>query len=152
MISMANMIEAIAGKKILVDTNIIIYLTDAIQPFAERAQSLFEMIESGDSEAVISILSIGEVMQGPIRNNRSDLALEAMEYLTNFPNCHCQEITHEVLAYVANDSRIAWNSLRAMDSLIIASGLANKVDLFISNDKHFKKALQKDLLLTFDET
>jgi predicted nucleic acid-binding protein len=151
MISMATIEEAAAGKKILIDTNIIIYLTDAIQPYAKRAQSLFEMIESGDSEAVISILSIGEVMQGPIRNNRTDLALEAMEYLVNFPNCHCQEITHEVFAFIANDSRVAWNCLRAMDSLIIASGLANKVDLIISNDKHFKKALPKDLLLTFDE-
>jgi predicted nucleic acid-binding protein len=151
MISMANIENAIAGKKILIDTNIIIYLTDAIQPYTKRAQSLFEMIESGDSEAVISILSIGEVMQGPIRSNRTDLALEVMEYLIHFPNCHCQDINHEVLALVANDSRIAWNRLRAMDSLIIASGLANKVDLFISNDKHFKKALQNDLLLTFDK-
>jgi predicted nucleic acid-binding protein len=151
MISIGKLEKAVVGKKILIDTNIIIYLTDEIQPYARIAQSLFEMIEAGNAEAVISILSIGEVMQGPIRNKRPDLAAEVRDYLFNFPNSHCQEITQGVLAFVANDNRIAWSSLRAMDSLIIASGLANNVDTFISNDSHFKKALQKDMLLTFDE-
>ncbi len=41
--------------------------------------------------------------------------------------------------------------MRAMDSLIIASGVLNNVDLVISNDTHFKKALSKNYFLTFDE-
>ncbi len=151
MITNSILKKAVAGKKVLIDTNVIIYLTDSIQPYATIAQSLFKMIEAGDAEAVISILSIGEVMQGPIRKDEYALASEVRDYLVNFPNSHYQEITYDVIACVGNDECIAWKRLRAMDSLIIASGLVNQADLFISNDKHFKKALRKDLLLTFDQ-
>ena len=151
MISTGSLKKAVTGKKILIDTNIIIYLTDSIQPYATIAQTLFKMIESGDAQAVISILTIGEVMQGPIRKNEYALASEVRDYLVNFPNSHYQEITYDVLACVGNDKRIKWNRLRAMDSLIIASGLVNQTDLFISNDKHFKSALHKDILLALNQ-
>jgi hypothetical protein len=38
-----------------------------------------------------------------------------------------------------------------VDSIIIASGLVNQAELFISNDKHFKSALHKDILVTIDQ-
>ncbi len=149
MISPSGIAKAVVGKRILIDTNIIIYLTDSIQPYAKIAQSLFKTVEAGDAEAVISILSIGEVMQGPLKENNHALASEVRDYLCNFPNSIYQEITYDVLGCVGNDQRVAWNHLRTMDSLIIASGLVNHVELYISNDHHFKKSLQKDLLLTF---
>jgi predicted nucleic acid-binding protein len=150
MISEATLKKAAGGHKVLIDSNIIIYLTDSIQPYASLAQSLFKQVESGDAQAIISILSISEVMQGPIRKGHHNVALEVRDYLENFPNSHCQEITFDVLERVGNDDRIDWKGLRTMDSLIIASGLVNHVDLFISNDRHFKDSLPQDLLLSFD--
>jgi len=150
MISEATLRKAVGGRKILIDSNIIIYLTDSIQPYSSLAQSLFKQVESGNAQAIISILSISEVMQGPIRKGYHNVALEVRDYLENFPNSHCQEITFEVLERVGNDDQIDWKGLRTMDGLIIASGLINHVDLFISNDKHFKNSLPQDLLLSFD--
>jgi len=40
--------------------------------------------------------------------------------------------------------------LRTTDSLIIASGLENGVDLFISNDAHFKKAIPDGMSVSLD--
>jgi hypothetical protein len=37
-----------------------------------------------------------------------------------------------------------------IDSNIIASGLVNNVDLFVTNDRHFTKCLKKEMLLAFD--
>ena len=150
MISEATLRKAVGGRKILIDSNIIIYLTDSIQPYSSLAQSLFKQVESGNAQAIISILSISEVMQGPIRKGYHNVALEVRDYLENFPNSHCQEITFEVLERVGNDDQIDWKGLRTMDGLIIASGLINHVDLFISNDKHFKNSLPQNLLLSFD--
>lgn len=150
MISGSILKKAVAGCKLLVDSNIIIYLTDSVKPYAPLAKLLFEMVEAGDVEAVISILSVGEVMQGPLKNNHNALALEVKDYLINFPNCHCQEITLAVLEMVGNDARIEWKGLRTVDSLIIASGLFCGADLFISNDRHFKKALPRKMILSFD--
>jgi len=150
MISQSILNGAVAGHKILIDSNIIIYLTDSIQPYAPLSKVLFEIIETGDAEAVISILSVSEVMQGSIKKNDSAMAMEVRDYLVNFPNCYCQEITMNVLEIIGNDERIDWSGLRTVDSLIIASGIANGVDLFVSNDRHIKKSLPRKMILSFD--
>ncbi len=140
--------KAIQNKKVLIDSNIIIYLTDSIQPYAPAAQQLFSMVESGDAQAVISILSISEVMHGPLRKGYEHIALEVRDYLINFPNSRSQEITCDVLEIIGKDERIDWKRLRTVDSLIIASGLLNDVDFIISNDRHFKDAIPSNMLLS----
>ena len=150
MISASHLKKTIAGRRVLIDSNIIIYLTDSVNPYEKLAKLLFQMVEAGDAEAVISILSVGEVMQGPINQNQQDLALEVKDYLVNFPNCRCQEITLGVLERVGSDRTIAWKGLRTVDSLIIACGLVKGVDLFVSNDRHFRKAIPAPMMLSFD--
>lgn len=150
MISASDLRKAVVGHKVLVDSNIIIYLTDSVAPYQDPAKRLFEMIEGGETQAVISILSVCEVMQGPLRQDRAGLAMEVKNYLVNFPNCRCQEISLDVLEWVGSDDRIEWQGLRTVDSLIIASGLANGVDLFVSNDRHFKKAIPSTMMVSFD--
>lgn len=142
------MTRSIRGKKILIDSNIIIYLTDLIQPYAAATKKLFNMVEAGEAEAVISILSVSEVMHGPLRKGHIDVALEVKDYLVNFPHSHCQELSGDVLDIVGTDDRIAWKQLRTVDSLIIATGLQQDVDLFVSNDLHFKKAIPEDMIFS----
>ena len=108
MISASKLKKAVAGRKVLIDSNIIIYLTDSVNPYQTLAKLLFQMVEAGDAEAVISILSVGEVMQGPINQRQHTLALEAKDYLVNFPNCRCQEITLDVLERVGVHRTIEW--------------------------------------------
>ncbi len=142
--------KTVHGKHILVDTNIIIYLTDLIAPYASLSKILFEMIEKGEASAVLSVISVAEVMQGPLKKGYPRKALDVKNYLMNFPNTVCQEITGEVIGHIGIDQRIDWAQLRVMDSLIIASGITNNADIVLSNDTHFKKALAKDFVLAFD--
>ena len=67
MISDAHLKRRVVGRNVLIDSNIIICLTDSVDPYRNLAKSLFAMVEAGDAKAVISILSVGEVMQGPTR-------------------------------------------------------------------------------------
>jgi len=150
MISASHLKKAVAGRKLCIDSNIIIYLTDSVHPYQTLAKLLFQMVEAGNAAAVISILSVAEVMQGPINQNQPALALEVRDYLVNFPNCRCQEITLGVLERVGRDGTIEWKGLRTVDSLIVACGLVNGVDLFVSNDRHFRKAIPKPMMLSFD--
>ncbi len=142
--------KKISGKKLLIDSNIIIYLTDTIQPYEPLSRLIFEMVEMGDASAVLSIISVAEIMKGPIGASQHRKALDVKEYLLNFPNIFCQEITLAVLKHVGENNLVEWTKLRTIDSLIIASGLENSVDLFISNDAHFKKAIHEDLSLSLD--
>jgi len=150
MISASSLIKAVQNKKVLIDSNIIIYLTDTVQPYAALAQRLFQMVETGLAEAVISILSVSEVMHGPLKIGDGHIAMEVRDFLYHFPNSYCQDITYEVLEKVGQDNRIDWRKLRTADSLIIASGILNEVDLFISNDGHFKKSISREMILSFN--
>jgi len=140
--------KALSGKRVLVDSHIIIYLTDAVQPFEQASRMIFQLIEKGDLFAVFSILSIAEVMQGPLKRGLVQNAMDAKIYLLNFPNSTCQAITTQVIEEMGKDPRIQWKKLRAIDALIIASGLVNQVDLIVSNDAHFQSALPEDLILS----
>ena len=142
--------KKIKGKKILIDTNIIIYLTDRVQPFEPFSKLLFEMIERGDTTASLSIISVAEVMQGPLKKGFHQNAEDVKNYLINFPNIFCQEITTDVLEHIGRNNLIEWSKLRTIDSLIIASGLEQDVELFVSNDDHFKRAIPRNLMLSFN--
>ena len=150
-ISVSYLEKAIFGEKVLIDTNIIIYLTDTVAPYDVLSRRLFELIENGDVTAVISIISVGEVMQGPLRRGFDQAAAEVKDYILNFPNLCCEELTREILDIVGEDQRISWSKLRTVDSLIIASALKNNVNKIISNDIHFKQALPKELLISFEK-
>jgi predicted nucleic acid-binding protein len=149
MIPLSDFEKAISGKTVLIDSNIIIYLTDSVSPYVALSRRLFEMIEIGEVSALISIISVGEVMQGPLKKGLDQTALAVKDYLLNFPNLFCEPITNKVLDIIGNDNRIQWSKLRTVDSLIVASALKNKVNKIISNDNHFKQALPEELLLSF---
>ncbi len=142
--------KEISGKKVLVDSNIIIYLTDSIHPYDHLSRVLFELIEQGMVQAVFSTISIAEVMNGPLKQGLKSTALQVRASLLNFPNAHNQDVNIDVLSTIGIDERISWSKLRVVDSLIIASGLLNKVDKYISNDMHFKKAISANMIVTFD--
>jgi len=150
MIDRKRLEKAVRGKRVLIDSNIIIYLTEQTEPYYHLSHALFSMIEDGISNAVISILSVSEVMRGPVKAGKIETATAICGYLRNFPNSLCQDITVDVLAYVGSDKSVNWQSLRTVDSLIIASGLCAHAELFISNDRHFMKSLPQKMLLSFD--
>ena len=150
-ISVSYLEKAVLGKKVLIDTNVIIYLTDKVAPYDVLSRRLFEMIENGDVTAVMSIISVGEVIQGPLRRGFDQAAVEVKDYLLNFPNLLCAELTLPILNIIGEDQRISWSKVRTVDSLIIASALKNNVNKIISNDNHFKQALPKELLLSFEK-
>ena len=149
-ISSADLEKEVIDKKVLIDTNIIIYLTDKVEPYKDLSRLLFTLIEEENINAIISVVSIAEVMQGPLKNGLTDNALRVKEYLLNFPNMSCQMINEDVLEIIGIDDRINWAKLRTIDSLIIASGLKNNIERIISNDLHFKQAVSKDILVSFD--
>lgn len=152
LITLVELKKAVAGKKILVDTNIIIYLTDSVRPYVSLSRMLFEMIEKDEVQACFSIVTIAEVMQGPLKKGLTESAMNVRDFLLNFPNTFCQEITTVVLEHIGEDDRIKWSKLRTVDSLIIASGLINGVEKIISNDQHFRDAVPKGMLVSYDKS
>ena len=102
MIPLTDFEKVISGKTVLIDSNIIIYLTDSVLPYVALSRRLFEMIETGEVLALISIISVGEVMQGPLKKGLDQAAREVKDYLLNFPNLSCEPITNRILDMIGN--------------------------------------------------
>ena len=82
-----NQLERMVLRRVvLIDTNVIIYLTDSVEPHVALSRRLFEIIERGDAQGVVSTVSVAEVMQGPLRKGRKDNAFRVRDFLLNFPN------------------------------------------------------------------
>lgn len=140
----------LSGRRVLIDTNIIIYLTDQVQPYADLARGVFQSLEAGRFSAVISLVSVAEIVCGPLRKGLRESAFRARDYLLNFPNVECRPVDKAVISAVGLDARVKWDRLRAADALIVASGLTEGVDRFLSNDLRWRGALAGELLLTLD--
>jgi len=60
-----------------------------IKPYEDLSRLLLTLLEEGNINAIISVVSIAEVMQGPLKKGLTDPALRVKEYLLNFPNMLC---------------------------------------------------------------
>lgn len=48
MMSLSDFVKAVSGKTVLVDSNIIIYLSNSISPFNVLSRRLFELVTTED--------------------------------------------------------------------------------------------------------
>ena len=138
------------GQTVLIDTNIIIYLVEEIPPYADLARFVMRNLEEGRFSGVLSLISVAEVMQGPLRKEQPGLAQEVKSYLLTFPNITCQGIDERVLDLMGRDSRVSWKNLRTIDSLIVSCGLVRNATAILSNDLRWKRAISSDFMVSFD--
>ncbi len=134
----------------LIDTNVIIYLVEDIPGYGSLAQHVFRSLEAGGFEGVISAVTLGELMMGPLRAAKADVARNLRDWLGAFPNLECRPVDERVLAHLGEDPSVRWGRLRAADALILASGLAAGAELFLSNDLAWRKALRPEVLVALD--
>ena len=59
------------GATVLVDTNPVIYVLDG-HPLAVRFESIFSDIEAGRIQALVTPITIAEVVTGPLRAGKED--------------------------------------------------------------------------------
>ena len=145
-----SLLRRLEGRKVLIDTNVIIYLVEDLPGYGSLAQHVFRSLEAGGFEGVVSTVTLGELMMGPVRAGRADVARNLRDWLAAFPNLECRSVDARVLAHLGDDPSVQWERLRAADALILASGLAAGADLFLSNDLAWRKAVSPDMLVALD--
>ena len=81
---------------VTVDSAPIIYLLEDHPQFAAEFLPLFQMIETGQIQAVVSPVTIAEVVAGHLNNGDEILANRYYEALSSGSNWHVQELTAEI--------------------------------------------------------
>lgn len=121
-----------AGGTLLLDTNVLIAYLEGGQAITDAATLLLdEWVRNNRNPAVISMVTVMELLVGPLRASRG--VTDVADFLHGFPNVDLAPIDFDA-AYAAAALR-ADTGLRAPDALIIGSAVANHVDAIVSNDR-----------------
>jgi len=94
-------------------------------------------VEQGEAEAVFSSIGIIEILTGPKKLGRHDLAAQYKEHLAHFPHLTIAGI-NETIVDTASDLRARYG-ITTPDAIHIATALDFGAEKFFTNDKALRK-------------
>ena len=121
---------------VTIDTAPIIYFLEDHPRFAEKFLPLFQQIDAGRILAVISPVTIAEVLAGPLSIGNEILAGRYFKVLTTNPYWKVQELTAE-LSFLAARIRIR-HHLKLPDAIQVATAIQTGSLALISHDRDFR--------------
>lgn len=134
------------GKLIGIDTAVLIYVLEDNPKFSSPARDILHSVETGRKQAIFSAIGMIELLAGPKRQQRYDLANQYRSMLIGFPNLTIMGINEQIVE-IASDLRATYG-LKTPDAIHIATAISAKADVFITNDKGLKniKEIKIELL------
>ena len=124
------------GCTVTVDTAPIIYMLDGNETFAPHYRPLFTAVEQGLLDAVVSTITIAEVLAGPLGSGDEILAARYLDVLTRSPGWTVWDLTTEV-AETAARVRVQ-TRLRLPDAVQVATALASGSAALVTHDRDFE--------------
>jgi len=128
-----------------VDSMVFIYHVEGHPSYLPLTRILFKRIEAGKNRAVSSVLSLMEVLTGPYRKGRKDLAVLYRGLLTDFPHLALWPMNQETADLAA--AIRARDEISTPDAIQIATALEHGATAFLTNDKQLSKVKDLDILL-----
>lgn len=125
------------GRQIGIDSPIFIYLLEANPEFLSVARALLTQIKSGNFFAVLSVIGLIEILTGPKRLGRYDLAKEYKDLITHFPNLTISGINDHIVE-LASNLRAKYN-LATPDAIHLATAIDFEAEKFVTNYRSLKK-------------
>ena len=123
-------------RRVALDSNVIIYVLEAVAPLGIVARDLLAAIEAGKLAGVISTIGVAEVCSGPARYGDLALVERYAEALGSLPGLRIEPITTEVAvdAAVIRGAR----GLGLADAMHLASARAAGATAFVTNDRRVR--------------
>jgi len=119
-VGLDSFLDAVGShRKVLVDTNVVIYLLEGTAFFGEAAEKLFGLIEAGEMKGYLSVITVTELLVKPIRDGNLELRRKIDLFLDHFPNLKVLDVTREIAARAAEIR--AGTNLRVPDAILIAT-------------------------------
>lgn len=119
------------------DSVVFIYLLENNLEYGERAAAILRRVQTGQTEAVLASLAVIEILTGPKKQDRFDLAAAYKVWLASFPNLTIWGITERVVD-LASDLRARYG-ISTPDAIHIASAIDFGALKFVTNDKELKR-------------
>lgn len=124
-------------EKVGIDTVVFIYLLEENQQYYRKAERVLQAIESGENSGVFSCIGMIELLTGPKKTGRYEIAARYREIISNFPNLTISGVNENIIE-LASNLRAQYN-IAMPDCLHIASAIDFGAAKFITNDKTLKR-------------
>ncbi len=122
------------GATVLVDTNPIIYVMED-GPFAERFAPLFADIDAGRIHALITPITLAEVVTGPLKAKQEVLAERYRQALTRGGAWTLRDIDADI-AVLAARLRLRYR-LKLPDAMQLAVAVHEGCQALVTHDRDF---------------
>ena len=125
--------------KIALDTNILIYFLEGIEPQASKTEKILNCFMKAQDEGIISTITIAEILTGFYKANNHESADKVKKLLNDLTinSFKIVPVTFEI-ADLAAKLR-AQRGGRLPDALIVATALNQSADAVYSEDKDFQR-------------
>jgi predicted nucleic acid-binding protein len=121
-------------ERLAFDTNAVIYLLDRIDPYFPMLASLFQDVEAGEKEAVVSVITEAETLIRPLRDGRD---LSRLRAFYSHPGVRLIDVRRPIAWHAAQIR--ADTNLKLPDALIAATAAAAGCAAIIGNDREFSQ-------------
>jgi predicted nucleic acid-binding protein len=130
--------------KIALDTNILIYFLEGIEPQANKVEKLLESFMKAENEGIISTISVAEILTGFYTAGDIKKAVRVKKLLNDLTlnSFKIVPVTFEIADLAANLR--AKRGGKLPDALIVATALDQAVNLVYSQDKDLQR-FSKDI-------
>jgi len=131
-----------------IDTMVFIYHFEENKIYQSFTTVLFDLVEKGVLKAIISTISILEILVKPKKDKNEQLVEEYKFLFQTFPNLKVLPLD-EKIADIASTLRADYN-IKAPDAIQIASAISGGADVFITNEPFLRKVNEIDILILRD--
>lgn len=130
--------------KIALDTNILIYFFEGIEPEASRVEKILNSFMKAENEGIISTITVAEILTGfyVVKDEGKAAKMKKMLNDLTLNSFKIVPVTFEVADIAANLR--AKRGGKLPDALIVATALNQSADTIYSKDKDFQR-FNKDI-------
>lgn len=127
------------------DTMVFIYHFEKNQRYLPITTYILNSIESGEVGALTSIVTLIEILTGPLKLKDKKLAEQYRLILTSFPHLQLLDLD-QTIGSKAAELRAKYD-IRTPDAIQVATAMVSKADSFITNDDGLKIVKEIEIVL-----
>jgi len=123
-------------KRVGLDSSILIYHLEDMEPYANLTEVIFAAIAEGSIRAVLSTISATELLVQPFAEGQKDRIAAFEQFLFSLLNTDLIPTSYPIAKEAAR-LRSKFR-IRTPDALLLATSLIGKADAFVTNDARLR--------------
>ena len=133
--AIAVLLQKLQGRRVYFDTNTIIYFLEQHQPYFSVMAPIFDMVGTGDVDALTGNITLAETLIKPLRDKNNVLVQDIKSLLLDPDIFTLIELPRATFIQAAELGGKA--GLRLADALHFACAIDASCQYFLTNDRRF---------------